>query len=486
MALGTDCVSRLGLSRTPFGPEPAEGPFLFREAGLEPNLKSLNQLVYSGVYLGLIKGPSGIGKTTLLTTLSQRLAGAREIRLATITAQSNQDPIAQASEAFGSPDPLEEHLRGLHAAGVTPVLAVDDAHCLSRDGLISLIDLSLPFAVGEKSLVNMLLFADPSIDDLLLSLSAEILPPARIYLLNLHRLTQEQCSAYVEHRLRAAGLRGRVPLKRQDLALIKRQANGLPGEVNRLANAQLERLCDKLYSRRIRGFRKALENPLWMAGLGVLALAVVLAWPTLQTLAPSSSTAPSERPTDPGRDARGPAETAPVREADPDNATTTRQSPPAILIRRAARPPPAPATEPAAEAGPGTEPGEEAETSDELLDRGWLASQDPEHLVIQILGGRDLERVRTVARRVGFEKPSFFRSRYAGEDWYVAILGPFADLQTARRILADLSPAQSRYRPFVRTVGSLDGMFLDPLPPPPPEAAQAADAEPGAAVAGNP
>jgi len=121
--------------------------------------------------------------------------------------------------------------------------------------------------------------------------------------------------------------------------------------------------------------------------------------------------------------------------------------------------PPAPADEvnatperPAAPARPGASP----------RGRDWLASQDPETYVIQIMASnrrshleRFLASLPALAEPVGLVTTT----RRGGQPWYVLFLGPYPGFSEASAVLQELAASVKVNGPWIRQVGKIQSVM---------------------------
>ena len=252
-------------SAAPAGEGP---PFVFYSPELKQRLDLLRHLVENSEMIPLLKGPADAGKSTLIHELFRN---AREVwQPALLIADSTLQPeqfllaLADAFSLQGSEnyllDSLLRRFENLHLDGNLAVVVVDDAHLLPEATLALILEMH-----GRAPRdVRFLLFAEPSVENLLAPLRGRNLDLQPLQELEMPRLTRDQTKQYVEKLLLARGGAEQQKLTDAQMERICRESDGLPGKITRLA--------DEIGATRLNGWLKKV-SPVQMAGL---ALAVVL------------------------------------------------------------------------------------------------------------------------------------------------------------------------------------------------------------------
>ena len=99
---------------------------------------------------------------------------------------------------------LQQELLRRHASGQRVLLVIDEAHTMPIESLDEVRLLS-NIETGQHKLVNIMLFGQPELDDLLAEPKLRQLRDRVIHRFDLERLHADEISAYIDHRLRAAG-----------------------------------------------------------------------------------------------------------------------------------------------------------------------------------------------------------------------------------------------------------------------------------------
>ena len=238
-----------GLKQQPFDvtPDPA---FLYSSASHREALDSIAEGIenFRG-FMTLVAEP-GMGKTTLLNKLMDEVsASARVVFLFQTQCTSNEllafilnelevdhagmDVVAMHRAL--NQVLLEEMLRGRRF-----VLIVDEGQNL-QDSVLETIRLLSDFETAHSKLIQIVLAGQPQMVDTLLRPNLVQLRQRIAVLSSLKALTAVETSAYVEHRLRAAGWKGESLFTPDALQVIAEQSGGVPRTINNLCfNALLK------------------------------------------------------------------------------------------------------------------------------------------------------------------------------------------------------------------------------------------------------
>jgi general secretion pathway protein A len=231
------------LTRLPFRLRP-DPDFLFEGAEFAPVFAALRSAADSGQGLLALVGEPDTGKSTLLHTLAlERQASMRVARILqpNLTTreilEAIEDQFGLGAQPPGGRDPrariaryvAEERRRG---RGV--IILVDESHQLAISTLRELHALAssqpapLVVLAGERELLTHLAALDIQRGD------TALLATLRLPLLGLKGI-----EAYVAHRLKVAGLRGRSLLDRDAASELLRYTGGTPQLIHMLADAAL-------------------------------------------------------------------------------------------------------------------------------------------------------------------------------------------------------------------------------------------------------
>jgi len=96
---------------------------------------------------------------------------------------------------------------------------------------------------------------------------------------------------------------------------------------------------------------------------------------------------------------------------------------------------------------------------DALPSATWLATQNPDHYVIQLAGSyRQRELANFIARYrkvLPVDQLSHFKTVYKGRDWFVLLHGSYAKFDRAMAALESLPEAVQQNSPYIRTFGGV-------------------------------
>lgn len=89
----------------------------------------------------------------------------------------------------------------------------------------------------------------------------------------------------------------------------------------------------------------------------------------------------------------------------------------------------------------------------------WLATQNPNHYVIQLAGSyrkRDLANfIARYRKALSVAQLSYFQTVHKGRDWFVLLLGSYARFDQALAAIGSLPEALQRNSPYIRTFGGV-------------------------------
>lgn len=130
---------------------------------------------------------------------------------------------------------LQEELLRRHALGQRVLLVIDEAHAMPPESLEEVRLLS-NLETGQNKLVNILLFGQPELDELLADRRLRQVRDRVVHRFSLTPLPEQDASAYVDHRLRAAGWKGGALFAAPAMTLLIKASGGRARRINLLAD----------------------------------------------------------------------------------------------------------------------------------------------------------------------------------------------------------------------------------------------------------
>jgi len=236
-----------GLREKPFSLAP-DPTFLFLAP---PHREALAHVLY-GIDQGegfiAVTGEVGTGKTTLCRTMLERLGADTEVAFVFNSALSGEELLRAVSHEFGLivegrtkldlHEQLNEFLLEQRRSGHRVLLIVDEAQNLSSETLEEIRLLS-NLETSTSKLIQILLFGQPELDEMLDSKELRQLRQRISVRWSLRPLSAAETQEYVRHRLRIAA--GHECELFSDAALreVRRRARGIPRLVNLLCDRSL-------------------------------------------------------------------------------------------------------------------------------------------------------------------------------------------------------------------------------------------------------
>ncbi len=235
-----DYLARFGLQREPFdaAPDPA---FFCADSVLMQRLDMLQNLTEFGMLTLLVIGAPGVGKTSILQQYLQRANNNWQLcHLETDNLGNAHDLVEDLATGFHVPGAdlaqLRSQLDELRAQGRLAVLVVDDAERLPDTALRTLLELSGAAAETEKRL-RLVLFGTDQLQEKIAGLSPEHADNTHVF--NIPPLSELQTAAYLQHRLKVAGLQEDAVFTSGQVKSIVKVSHGVPAQINARARQLL-------------------------------------------------------------------------------------------------------------------------------------------------------------------------------------------------------------------------------------------------------
>lgn len=242
-----EVAARFGLRSTPFTSEISVAE-LFPHPQRTLALESLLQAVEQRMSAALI-APAGLGKTSLLRELRDRLPDVRyAVRYVKVTDLSKRDMCREIAAALGLPpvgtypglvravqDAVE---RRVHDDGVRTVLILDEAHEMRAD-VLGMLRLLTNFNMDSRLVLSVILAGQPPLAQLLRRPELEDLAQRLTWYGSLRHLTRDELRDYVIHRCAVVGAAANTFDDRAMEALFE-MGKGNPRATDHLARRALE------------------------------------------------------------------------------------------------------------------------------------------------------------------------------------------------------------------------------------------------------
>ncbi len=240
-------LDQFGLSKPPFQITP-DLDFFFSGGRRGDILSALLHVAAHDEGIITLVAEVGSGKTLLARLMISRLApDVFAVYLANPCFSRDEIIVAIARDLGltglegsieGKLAALQQELLRRHAAGQRVLLVIDEAHAMPVESLEEVRLLS-NLETGQHKLINIMLFGQPELDDLLADSRLRQVRDRVIHRFELQPLHAEEASAYIDHRLRAAGWHGGRLFSAAALARLVKASGGRARRINLLADKAL-------------------------------------------------------------------------------------------------------------------------------------------------------------------------------------------------------------------------------------------------------
>lgn len=236
-----------GLSEAPFRITP-HTDFFFAGANRGATLDALLYAITHDEGIVRVSGEVGSGKTMLCRVLMERLPRNVEIiYLANPSLSRDEILTAVADELKLNPNgervtrvlrSIQDALIERYAAGRRVVILIDEAHAMPPETLEEIRLLS-NLETNRNKLLQIVLFGQPELDDLLNTAQMRQLKERITHVFRLEPLVRSDIRSYIDYRMRAAGYRGPNPFSSAAIRRINAASKGLTRRINILADKSL-------------------------------------------------------------------------------------------------------------------------------------------------------------------------------------------------------------------------------------------------------
>lgn len=240
-----------GFREQPFGftPNPR---FLFPSESCREAHASLLYAINNNVGFSTLIADPGMGKTTLLFCVLERLRDTARTAFVFTTQDSSRDLLRYINLEFDLPDCGDDPVRFqqqfkeclvAEARRERPViLLLDEAQNLN-DASLEAIRLLSDFETPGKKLLHIVLAGQPQFANRLRQSGMSQLFQRVATVSRLSKLTSAETAAYIDHHLSTAGYRGEQLFTPEALAWIAEKSDGIPRQINRLCFNGLSISC---------------------------------------------------------------------------------------------------------------------------------------------------------------------------------------------------------------------------------------------------
>lgn len=239
-------TSHFGLLRRPFGTDiPAANLYLTNQH--RAVLRKLEQIATHGTHAALT-GEVGVGKSTLLRALYEKLPGARYTCHYVGSDLPSRGILRSVARGLGlapywlRADLIEQVQRGVadqfEKAGRRTLLTIDESHLLKYPVLEDL-RLLTNFKVDSQPILSLLLVGQPPLRERLTLKAVEAMNQRLEVKLVFEPLSCQETGDYLRHHLEVAGAAGPV-FSGSAEAIIFERTQGIPRRINQLALQSLE------------------------------------------------------------------------------------------------------------------------------------------------------------------------------------------------------------------------------------------------------
>ena len=269
-----------GLSEPPFRLMP-DRRFLFESRAHTKAMSYLQYGLHKSEGFVVVTGEVGTGKTMLADTLIEQLADQRSVSLVAMTQLDPEDLVRAIGLGFGldlptgdragALDSFARGVAGLTNGGRTALVLLDEAQNLPIASLEELRMLS-NLRNGSEALLQVFLIGQPGLRAQLARPELDQLMQRVVAMCHLQPLSAAETGAYVSHRLERAGWCGDPDIEEGALALVYKEARGLPRRINMLMDRLLLLACLEQRHRIDRALAEEMILDLREEGLGPAAV----------------------------------------------------------------------------------------------------------------------------------------------------------------------------------------------------------------------
>jgi len=516
-------IQKLQLTREPFAQDTntTQDEFFLLDTERAQRINMLYHMSQNSELLLVVTGVEGSGKTSLLHRfIEMRTENWRQCVINANTMTNPDQLLIEIAEGFGLPqdtvnfgngiEMLQKRLTEMKLSELMPILIVDDAHELPTASLAILLKLS-ELSDDNERLLRIVLFAEPSIMEMFNAPELKEVRHRITHTLTMPTFTEQQTIEYIQYRLSVAGLTGDNPFSQGQMKRIHRQANGIPGLINKFAQEIL--LDTSITDSTHNNLSLATRLRSLMSIIIILGIAGSVTWYLSRDVINSLSETqtakletrelpllpPSKKVAEPANPNAAivsaalekntdvlTAKVEPVKESDTTKKEVVTVAPPAkpelttepakvektetlpttkpLADEKTANPKntvatPKPVVEPTTQPSIAPKPTVIAKPIDKpvptptpiTVKKDWLSQQNKNHYTLQIMGSSQRNSLLTVQRNHKINTQSaIIRTKLKGKDWYVLVYKSYPTKQQARNAANILPKSLRRTQPWPR------------------------------------
>lgn len=240
-------LSHFGLNEPPFRITP-HTDFFFDGANRGATLEALLYAITHDEGIVKVSGEVGSGKTMLCRVLMERLPKEVEMVYLANPSLSREEILYAIADELGLElsaeragrllRELQDQLVSMFAKGKRVVVLIDEAHAMPKETLEEIRLLS-NLEAGHHKLLQIVLFGQPELDDLLGAADMRQLKERITHSFRLEPFVTGDIETYIDFRMRAAGYRGPPVFSARAVRMIAATSQGLTRRVNILADKSL-------------------------------------------------------------------------------------------------------------------------------------------------------------------------------------------------------------------------------------------------------
>ena len=511
--LSIDTLMHYGLKQQPFAAE-APDAYIYSDPALDMPVNAALNFLQTEDHIVLLKGEYGIGKTTHVKKLINKARGTLTPCLFSANISSSLAEIEHSMRQCWPHDQaqldIETFLTAIQTKGMRPTLIIDDAHDLDVDVLEQLLLIRREVKERSGRGFGLLLVGESNIEHTLSSLEADLPEIGHAHSLVLRPLTREQVHAYIDHRMRIAGMFMPSPYDAESIEEIVRETYGLPGDINNAATRYLEK-----YGQAVLNREKA-NRPGWLHHNRVPLIIIIVASIALIGIitliqglflsetpksdvskrvlsapipaagvvedSPSSSETKATSPKPDNEDAKLidpvaklvttteepeappaaitepepalPTETTPAPTSEAPKADTAPEPAKDKTVSATSPAPQAEVKEPAPEtptAPPAIEKQAQPEVAPALKKPEWILKQDPAQFAVQLLALSSLEALNKATNDLKIDADlAYYTRKKDSNTLYILIAATYPDRASAEKAVTAYPVSLRRGKPWIR------------------------------------